>query len=571
MMAINYQQSVKNQLNLTESFVSEIIKRASNEVSINLDAFKNRLIGIAGSSEIQSMNWDKMNVTLNRYFNSNSDKFTLMFVIAPDGSYYIAGKGLAEKKLNDRQYFKDIFNNHQDFAMTNPDLSKSTGEKKYTVAVPIKNQNQIVGILAANISLSTLSDIVKDLSIGDEGTCFIVDGNTTFIGHKDESKLMDASLDKYSLECEGVAEITDSVKAGKIASNYVKTPNNTTDFMLCYPIKETPNWALVATVSKDEIMQSSKTILYNMVIFGIVILGIIVMVIYLGVNKVIAEPISWLSGIIKNIAQGNLHQKIEYQSNDEIGLISSDLKNMNDKLSDIVTSIKDGAESLAAQSEQVNALSQQLSRGTAEQASSIEDLSSTMQEMSSNIDQNFQNSMETNKMSKKAYTEFSKVVDNLENVYNTSKEIADKIGIVNDIAFQTNILALNAAVEAARAGNSGKGFAVVASEVRKLAEHSKKEADKIVELSQNGLNISSTANSAIKEVLPSIQNATELVDLIANASNEQNSGAMQINNSIQKLSSVVRENSASSEELASSADELEQQAESLKNIISYFK
>ena len=571
MMIVNYTMSVNKQLETTENFVTEIVRRGSIEVTNNLSAIKSRLQGIAASYQVQTMDWNQMQDYLKEQAQKNSDKFSLLFVIKPDGHYYIAGKGLAEKKLDDREYFKSIMHKGANFAMTNPDLSKSTGEKKYTLAVPVTYEGKVVGILAGNISLSTLSNIVKDMNIGNHGTSFIVDGNTTFIGHKDESILMNAKLEGFSDDDEGLPEVVSAIKSGGTAARYVKSPAGNADFMICYPIEETPNWSLVGTVSKEEIMEPARIILRNMIIFLFITIAIILIGIWFGIHKIISKPIAWLTSTIKNISEGNLHQKFNIHSEDEIGLICNNLQIMSDKISTIVLSIKEGSEALAAHSEQVNALSQQLSRGSNEQSASIEDLSSTMQEMSSNIDQNSQNATETNKMSKKALDLFTDVVKNLDDVYSTNKDIAEKIEIVNDIAFQTNILALNAAVEAARAGESGKGFAVVASEVRKLAEHSKKAADEIVDLAQQGLRVSENANNSMHKALPSIEKTTTLVNEIATASNEQNSGASQINTSIIKLNNVIRENQSSSDQLASSAEELEQQAENLQTLVEFFK
>lgn len=571
MMIVNYNMSANKQLESTENFVTEIVRRGSIEVTHNLAGIKSRLQGIAASYQIQSMKWETMSGYLQEQATKNNDKFSLLFVIQPDGSYYIAGKGKAQKKLDDREYFKKIMNQGANFAMTNPDLSKSTGEKKYTLAVPIISEGKVVGVLASNISLSTLSNIVKDMSIGNHGTSYIVDGNTTIIGHKDESMLMNASLTDYADKSEGMLEVTNAIKSGNTTARYATMPDGSTDYLICYPIEETPNWSLVGSVSKSEIFEPARITLRSMIIFLIFTIVIIVIGILVGIHKIISKPIAWLTSTIKNISEGKLRQKFNIQSDDEIGLICDNLQIMSDKISNIMLSIKEGSEALAAHSEQVNALSQHLSRGSSEQSSSIEDLSSTMQEMSSNIDQNSQNAAETNKMSKKALGLFTDVVKNLDDVYSTNREIAEKIEIVNDIAFQTNILALNAAVEAARAGESGKGFAVVASEVRKLAEHSKKAADEIVDLAQQGLRVSENANQSMHKALPSIEKTTTLVNEITTASHEQNAGASQINNSIIKLNNVIRENQSSSEQLASSAEELEHQAENLQTLVEFFK
>ena len=194
-----------------------------------------------------------------------------------------------------------------------------------------------------------------------------------------------------------------------------------------------------------------------------------------------------------------------------------------------------------------------------------------MEEMSANIQQNTDNAQETEKISLSATEKVKEGYKSAAISVNAMKEIAEKISIINDIAFQTNILALNAAVEAARAGEHGKGFAVVAAEVRKLAERSKIAADQIDQLSKNGVEISQKAGKQLEEVVPEIEKTAKLVQEITAASFEQNSGSNQINNAIQQLNQITQQNAAASEEMATSSEELAGQAEQLKNIISFFK
>ena len=152
-----------------------------------------------------------------------------------------------------------------------------------------------------------------------------------------------------------------------------------------------------------------------------------------------------------------------------------------------------------------------------------------------------------------------------------NRTIADKIKVINDIAFQTNILALNAAVEAARAGEYGRGFAVVAAEVRKLAEKSKIAADEIVALSMKSYELARGAEQKMKEIMPEIEKTTRMVQEISAASSEQNNGANQINLAFQALNSITQQNASASEELSTGAEQLANQAEQLKDLISFFK
>jgi methyl-accepting chemotaxis protein len=239
--------------------------------------------------------------------------------------------------------------------------------------------------------------------------------------------------------------------------------------------------------------------------------------------------------------------------------------------SNVINEFRKAANNIAAASLEISSGSQQMSQGANEQASSTEQISSSMEEMVSNIDQNTDNAQQTEKIAVKASDGIREGNRSVEISVRAMKDIADKIKIINDLSFQTNILALNAAVEAARAGEHGKGFAVVAAEVRKLAERSKAAADDIDELSRNGVNVSSDAGGQLANLVPEIEKTTKLVQEITAASIEQNAGAGQINNAIQQLNQITQQNAAAAEEMATNAEELSSQAEQLKEIISYFK
>lgn len=211
-----------------------------------------------------------------------------------------------------------------------------------------------------------------------------------------------------------------------------------------------------------------------------------------------------------------------------------------------------------------------LSLGANGQASSIEEISSTMEEISSNIELNRQNAQQMEMASTESNESIKTVAEKSRKSIEATKMIAEKITLINDIAFQTNILALNAAVEAARAGENGKGFAVVASEVRKLAENSKSTADEIVNLIQFGLRITEETGEVMANTIPMIENTSTLIKEITVSSIEQNNGTEQVNSAIQQLNSLTQQNALSSEELASRAEELFGQAEKLKKAISFF-
>jgi len=315
-----------------------------------------------------------------------------------------------------------------------------------------------------------------------------------------------------------------------------------------------------------------KIIQNSIAIMIIVILFIIISAFLL--TRSITVPIYTAVILLDKFAGGNLNifvPKKYKKRKDEVGHLLHSLSVMLKKMQEIVSVIKNNSEQIAAASLQLNNTSQLLSQGASEQASSVEEVSSTMEQISANITQNSDNAKETEKISEGSTQGIIKMAETSKQSLESINTISQKITIINDIAFQTNILALNAAVEAARAGSHGKGFAVVASEVRKLAEKSQIAAEEIADLSRNSVKITEHASSLMTNILPEVSKTATLVQEISLSSSEQSHGALQVNEALQQLNNVTQQNASTSEELASSAEELSGQAEMLKDMISFFK
>jgi methyl-accepting chemotaxis protein len=303
-----------------------------------------------------------------------------------------------------------------------------------------------------------------------------------------------------------------------------------------------------------------------------VILAALLIIIFsaIAITRSITSSIQKAVVYLQNISSGNLSQKITISGKDEIATLLESMETMTAKLNDVIKDIKMGAATIAAACDNFSVQAQQISEGASVQASSTEEVSSSMEEMSANIEMNTENSRQTEEFALISAQGIEKVKESSQESLASIKNIAEKITIINDIAFQTNILALNAAVEAARAGEQGKGFAVVAAEVRKLAEHSKSAAEEINVLSRTSVKATIQATELLNQIMPQIEKTAVLVKEIATANQEQKTGANQVNLAIQQLNQITQQNAASSEELASGAEDILNQSEKLKEAIAYF-
>jgi methyl-accepting chemotaxis protein len=314
-------------------------------------------------------------------------------------------------------------------------------------------------------------------------------------------------------------------------------------------------------------ISSSTTILVIVIVLS-VLLGVFMGVV---ITRGITLPLNRGVEFAKNIAAGDLTAELDIDQSDEVGMLANALKEMTHKLGNIISEVIAGSNYVASGSQQMSSTAQQMSQGATEQASSVEEASASMEEMAANIQQNTDNSNQTEQIAKQATIDGSEGGEAVGNTVTAMKEIADKISIIEEIARQTNLLALNAAIEAARAGEAGKGFAVVASEVRKLAERSQAAASEISASSVSSVAVAEKAGALLAKIVPDISKTSDLIQEISASSKEQNIGADQINRAIQQLDSVIQQNAGASEEMASTAEELSSQAEQLKSSVAFFK
>ncbi|RJP82489.1 MAG: HAMP domain-containing protein [Desulfobacteraceae bacterium] len=383
------------------------------------------------------------------------------------------------------------------------------------------------------------------------------------------------------------------------------------------------NWSLAVTQDEIEFMQAVNAIRNGIILVGLLFLGLAI-VLVLVFSRSISRPIVKAAEVANAIALGDLSQRLEYKSRDEVGSLSESLDRMvinlkqkadlaqtiadgdltpdvtiaSEKdilgkalqkmvinLNDVLGDVNSSSQQVAAGTTQVSDSSQSLSQGATEQASSLEEITSSVTELASQTRSNAENASQANQLAisardtaDKGNTHMQSMISAMSDISGSSKEIAKIIKTIDDIAFQTNLLALNAAVEAARAGKHGKGFAVVAQEVRNLAWRSAKAAQETTELIEgavknveNGMDIVNLTAKALDEIVVGGTKVADLVGEIASASNEQAQGISQINQALAQVDQVTQSNTANAEETAAAAEELSGQAIQLQNLVSRFK
>jgi methyl-accepting chemotaxis protein len=299
----------------------------------------------------------------------------------------------------------------------------------------------------------------------------------------------------------------------------------------------------------------------------------------------ISRPLNEAVQIANRVAAGDLTQQIEVKSTDETGRLMQALKEMNGSLVKIVGQVRNGTETIATASGQIAAGNMDLSSRTEQQAGSLEETASSMEELTSTVKQNADNARQGNalavsasEVALKGGAVVAQVVETMGAINDSSKKIVDIIGVIDGIAFQTNILALNAAVEAARAGEQGRGFAVVASEVRNLAQRSAGAAKEIkaligdsVEKVENGAKLVDEAGDTMQEIVESIRQVTDIMGEITAASVEQTAGIEQINQAIAQMDQVTQQNAALVEQAAAASQSMQDQARNLESVVGAFR
>ena len=488
----------------------------------------------------------------------DSDNETLvgqnMFTIHPD---------LREKVQGNRDaYFGD-----------NITRSLTTGGWALVLVSKVISNGRVIGYLYYMLDWTSLiRERIEQLVIGETGALFCIDNTLTVKIHSKIENINTTLPQDFNRAFETKTGIIDYVFNGE-------------DRIAAYTTLNYRPWVLGISMTNEEIERDNRRVTRAIIMIAIVSIVIISVIISIFI-KSITTPLGLLTGLSKEIADGDLRTtKQKIHRKDELGELSNAFVAMRKKVVDTIYKVEESANHISAAAKELAEQNTDLSRRTESQAASIEETSASMNEISNNIRQSSNDSINGNKMildSKDSIENAGNIITettkNIEEVHEASSKIKDITKIIEDIAFQTNILALNASVEAARAGEQGKGFAVVASEVRNLAQTTQTSVKSITDLIENVYNKIDKATETAREsqtifveIQHKIDEASTMMQNISHSAVEQQSGIDQIKIAIEEMDTTTQRNAALVEEATASADVLFAQSKELMNAIHIFQ
>lgn len=435
------------------------------------------------------------------------------------------------------------------------------------ISSPIYKGEELIGVLIFQVPSDKVSGIMNiSEGLGETGESFVI-GEDHY--YRTQSRFTD---DNSILTKQDVSEPAKLALQGTETGVGMYEIHGKTKLVSYAPLKidgTNFRWGVLTHIDEQEILQAVDSMLLNTFIILAFASGLIILVAWM-FAKGIMRPIDNVSSVMKSLAQGDLSVKITEQYSGTLERMKADVNESMDKLNSVMSSVTANSGQLLTAATQVSATSSSLSQSASEQASGVTQVSASIEQMAASIKQNSDNAGSTNTIAKESAAAAEQGGSAVEETVVAMRKIAERISIIEDIAYQTNLLALNAAIEAARAGEHGKGFAVVASEVRKLAERSQVAASEISGLTGDSSEVAEKAGTLLEKMVPDITKTANLVQDISAASEEQAGGVGQITTAIQQLDKVTQQNASSAEELSAVSEEMTAQAQELQQLISFF-
>ncbi|GGB87447.1 methyl-accepting chemotaxis protein [Pseudoduganella buxea] len=473
-------------------------------------------------------------------------------------------------------------------------LATLFGKQFITRYDPIRDAaGKVVGVLYVGVDVSneiaSLKQRIKSIKVGTTGYFYVLNAAPG----ANQGKLIvhparegDSILDAKDADGKPFVREMLEKKEGVIRYPWAN-PNETRarEKIAVYGYFKEWNWVLAGGAYTEEITAEASALRNRYIVMGIVALLVFSVLLYLAVRRYITRPLAEVEAAASQIADGDLTVQLAVRGEDEIARLTQAMNGISQKLSSVVGKVRVGAEHIASASSEIATGNQDLCERTERQAGDLEQTASSMEELTATVRQNADNARQANQLAQSASdvalrggAVVAQVVQTMGSINSSSQKIVDIIGVIDGIAFQTNILALNAAVEAARAGEQGRGFAVVAGEVRTLAQRSAAAAREIKELIGNsvgqvetGSRLVEQAGTTMEEVVDSVRRVTDIMAEIRSASDEQTAGIEQVNTAITHMDQVTQQNAALVEEAAAAASAMQDEASGLAQMVRQFR
>jgi methyl-accepting chemotaxis protein len=510
---------------------------------------------------------------------------TVSWVSATTGKYHDHNgyRRTLDKSAAGDQWFYGFLASGKPYTLN---LDKEKGYDTYSVFVNVRFDagDGKIGTSSLGLAVDKLAETIRSYKVGKSGFVYLVRPNGVLIIHRDTA-LADGKHNMKDLPGFN-AELTGKLLGGeRYASDSYSAPDGKR--LVAASFVPELNMYVIAEVPEAEVLGDvTRSLTISALVGGLVGGGIGMFVVFL-VSAAIAAPVARAAQMLGEIADGNgdLSRRMTVESKDEVGALADGFNRFVASLNGTIRQVRDSTETIATASSEIASGNLDLSARTEAQASSLEETASAMEQLTATVTQNAENAQHANQLVQSAAGIASeggavvgRVVQTMESIKDSSRKISDIIGVIDGIAFQTNILALNAAVEAARAGEQGRGFAVVASEVRTLAHRSAAAAKEIKELISDSVQkvdagsvLVDEAGATMSRVVQSVQQVTSIMGEIVEASREQSAGIAQVNLAVTDIDSTTQQNAALVEQAAAAAGSLQEQAANLQQVVSVFK